>query len=119
MLITRKRLLRRTILRGAGAALGLPLLDGMVPPQMTIDPRLAAQEASRVADGRQPFAQVIRASVSSGEFPGAVAAVATRRLFRVEAYGFRDIGSQSPMETDTICRIGSMAKTVHTACALR
>ena len=31
MIITRKHLPRRTVLRGLGAALALPLLDGMVP----------------------------------------------------------------------------------------
>src|SRR5262249_39674627 len=31
MIITRKHLSRRTFLRGAGAAIGLPLLDAMVP----------------------------------------------------------------------------------------
>ncbi len=31
MIITKKRLDRRTFLRGAGAALSLPLLDSMIP----------------------------------------------------------------------------------------
>ena len=31
MIITRKHLSRRTFLKGAGAAIGLPLLDAMVP----------------------------------------------------------------------------------------
>ncbi|HIE92843.1 MAG TPA: hypothetical protein EYQ83_08250, partial [Acidobacteria bacterium] len=31
MIITRKALPRRTVLRGLGATLALPLLDGMVP----------------------------------------------------------------------------------------
>ena len=31
MFITKKHISRRTILRGAGAALALPLLDAMVP----------------------------------------------------------------------------------------
>ena len=31
MIITKKHLSRRTVLRGFGAALALPLLDGMVP----------------------------------------------------------------------------------------
>ena len=31
MVITKKSLPRRTVLRGLGAAIGLPLLDGMVP----------------------------------------------------------------------------------------
>jgi len=31
MYVTRKHLPRRTVLRGLGAALGLPLLDAMIP----------------------------------------------------------------------------------------
>ena len=31
MIITRRTLARRTVLRGLGASLALPLLDGMVP----------------------------------------------------------------------------------------
>ena len=31
MIVTRKALSRRTLLRGLGTALGLPLLDAMVP----------------------------------------------------------------------------------------
>ena len=31
MMITRKAIPRRTVLRGLGATLALPLLDGMVP----------------------------------------------------------------------------------------
>ena len=31
MIITKKALSRRTVLRGLGASLALPLLDGMVP----------------------------------------------------------------------------------------
>ncbi len=35
MFISRKSLSRRTLLRGAGAALALPLLDSMVPGKGT------------------------------------------------------------------------------------
>ena len=31
MFITKKHLTRRTVLQGVGAALGLPLLDAMIP----------------------------------------------------------------------------------------
>ena len=31
MIVTKKTVARRTVLRGLGAALALPLLDGMVP----------------------------------------------------------------------------------------
>lgn len=67
---------------------------------------------------RDAFAEEVEASVSAGEISGAVAAVMTDQLLRVEAYGRRDLASGAPMQTDTICRIGSMAKASHTAAAL-
>jgi Protein of unknown function (DUF1552) len=46
MFITKKRLSRRTVLRGAGAALALPLLDSMVPAQTPLA-RTAANPKTR------------------------------------------------------------------------
>jgi CubicO group peptidase (beta-lactamase class C family) len=66
----------------------------------------------------QQFAQAVRASVSAGEISGAVAAVGTRDLLRIEAFGLRQQASETPMELDTIFRIGSMAKAVFSAAAL-
>jgi hypothetical protein len=40
--LTRKHLSRRTILRGAGAAIALPLLDSMVPARAAVKPNLRA-----------------------------------------------------------------------------
>lgn len=65
------------------------------------------------------FADEIRAAVAAGELAGAVAAVSTPRRLRIEAYGFSNIAARTPVERDTIFRIGSMAKTFHTAAALR
>ena len=42
MFITKKRLSRRTLLRGAGAALALPLLDAMVPALTALSQTAAA-----------------------------------------------------------------------------
>jgi hypothetical protein len=42
MFITRKHLSRRTLLRGAGVAMGLPLLDSMVPAQTPLRKTAAA-----------------------------------------------------------------------------
>jgi len=47
MIITKKALPRRTFLRGAGAAMALPLLDAMVPA-LTAQPRTAAQAPRRL-----------------------------------------------------------------------
>lgn len=46
--ITRKHISRRTVLRGMGAALGLPLLDSMVPAQTPMH-RTAAAPKTRLA----------------------------------------------------------------------
>ena len=46
MIVTRKHLPRRTFLRGLGATIGLPLLDGMVPAVSAIS-RTAARPVSR------------------------------------------------------------------------
>ena len=48
MMITKKHLSRRTVLRGCGAALALPLLDGMVPA-LTALGRTAATGVKRMA----------------------------------------------------------------------
>src|SRR5947209_18089183 len=46
MFVTKKHLSRRTVLRGAGAALALPLLDSMVPAQTPLV-RTAANPKTR------------------------------------------------------------------------
>ena len=46
--ITKKHISRRTVLRGAGAALALPLLDSMVPAQTHVS-KTAASPLSRLA----------------------------------------------------------------------
>jgi hypothetical protein len=48
MLITRKHLSRRTVLRGLGVSLGLPLLDSMVPAQTPLH-KTAAVPRTRLA----------------------------------------------------------------------
>src|ERR1700760_874406 len=48
MFITRKHISRRMVLRGAGAALGLPLLDAMVPAQTPLR-KTAANAKTRFA----------------------------------------------------------------------
>src|SRR5919112_5846989 len=43
MIITKKHLSRRTFLRGAGVAVGLPLLDAMVPSMTALAQTVAAR----------------------------------------------------------------------------
>ena len=46
MFITKKHISRRTVLRGAGAALALPLLEAMVPAATALAQTAAAPEAA-------------------------------------------------------------------------
>ena len=46
MFITKKHISRRTLLRGAGVALALPLLDSMIPAQ-TLTSKTAANPKTR------------------------------------------------------------------------
>ncbi len=45
MFLTRKHLSRRTVLQGAGAAIGLPLLDAMIPAHTALAQTAAAPVA--------------------------------------------------------------------------
>ena len=47
--VTKKHLSRRTVLRGVGAALSLPLLDSMVPAQTPLRKTVAASSPTRLA----------------------------------------------------------------------
>ena len=53
MIISKKALPRRTFLRGVGATLALPLLDGMVPALSAMS-NTAAQPVSRLYVGYVP-----------------------------------------------------------------
>jgi len=48
MFITKKHISRRTVLRGVGASLALPLLDSMVPAQTPLS-KTAASPKTRLA----------------------------------------------------------------------
>jgi hypothetical protein len=53
MFITKKHITRRTMLQGAGVALGLPLLESMIPA-MTAQAQTAAAAPSRFFGGFVP-----------------------------------------------------------------
>ena len=46
MFITKKFISRRTVLRGAGASIALPLLDAMIPAATALAATAAAPEAA-------------------------------------------------------------------------
>ncbi|WP_114907858.1 serine hydrolase domain-containing protein [Ornithinimicrobium murale] len=59
--------------------------------------------------------------VETGFVPGAVVVLARRGQVHTEAVGtlaFAGVGSEVPMASDTICRLGSMSKPVVAACAM-
>src|SRR5947209_10000469 len=73
MFITKKHLSRRTVLRGAGAALALPLLDSMVPAQTPLA-KTAANPKTRftgifVPHGMAPGFWVPSKAGTGFEFP--------------------------------------------------
>ncbi len=56
MYITKKSLSRRTVLRGAGAAIALPLLDAMIPAATALA-ETAAKPAPRMASSTSRMAR--------------------------------------------------------------
>ena len=69
MIITKKTLPRRTVLRGLGTALALPLLDGMVPA-LTALGRTAARPRPRLGFVYVPHGAVMRNWTPPGEGAG-------------------------------------------------
>ena len=64
---------------------------------------------------------VLERHVDAGYVPGAVAVVARHGEVHIEATGylaFQGAGAGTPMAADTICRIGSMTKSVVAACVM-
>ena len=64
MFITRKHLSRRTFLRGAGVAVGLPLLDAMVP-SLTALAQTAAAPKPRLGFRRSVESEIVMVPVRS------------------------------------------------------
>ena len=63
--------------------------------------------------------QLLRDAVDQGEAPGYIALVARQgKVVRHEAYGLRDIESQLPFTTNTLCWIASITKPVTVAAAM-
>ena len=68
MIITKKHLPRRTMLRGLGAALALPLLDGMVPALSALG-RTAASPVRRFGAIYVPNGMEMRQWTPAGTAP--------------------------------------------------
>jgi hypothetical protein len=68
MFITKKHLTRRTVLRGAGAALALPLLDAMIPAHTALA-QTAANPAPHMGFIYFPHGAVMNKWTPSGEGP--------------------------------------------------
>jgi len=84
MIVTKKVLPRRTFLRGAGAALALPLLDAMVAP-------LTAMAAT--------------ASPQAGQMSRSISALRRAQRSPVACTGDRAVGASAPL---TRAQAGSM-----------
>ncbi|MEQ4302542.1 serine hydrolase domain-containing protein [Plantactinospora sp. B6F1] len=65
--------------------------------------------------------ELLERHVESGFVPGVLVVLARHGEVHIEATGtlaFEGAGSQTPMATDTICRLGSMTKPIVAACAM-
>ena len=61
----------------------------------------------------------INEAIANGEIPGAVALIAKDgKIFYHKAFGYADIASGKPMDTNTIFRIASMTKAVVSAAVM-
>lgn len=84
----------------------IALRDKDVEPGLITD-RLARIDAS------------IEAEVAAGKIPGAVALIAkSGEVVYHKSFGFADIDSQTPMQTDSIFRIASMTKAITSVAAM-
>jgi len=70
-------------------------------------------DAGVIADRLGRIDTAVEAAVAAGEIPGAVALIARDgKIVYHEAFGYADIASKRPMETDAIFRIASMTKAI-------
>jgi len=81
----------------------------------TTDPAMAGFIPERLAR----IDNAIKAEISAGKIPGAVAIIARNgTIVYHKSFGFADIGTQTPMQTGSIFRIASMTKAVTTVAAM-
>lgn len=74
---------------------------------------------SRGQDKLDGAFQMLRDAVEQGEIPGSIALVARAgHVLRHEACGLRNIESQLPFTTNTLCWIASITKPVTAAAAM-
>ncbi len=100
MFITRKHLSRRTVLRGVGAAIALPLLDAMIPARTALAATAAAPNPKlgfvyfphgAVMDRWKP-----EAAGQAFEFPQILKPLEPYRSYTTVVSGLRNKGAESP-----------------------
>ena len=99
----------------------LSLLDALAALAFSAAGAAFGAEPGAVArnDSLDPAFTLVREAVEKNDVPGAIALVARRgRLIRQEAFGLRDIESQLPFTTNTLCWIASITKPVTVAAAM-
>ncbi len=70
-------------------------------------------DAGVIGDRLDRIGTEVKAAIAAGEIPGAVALIARDgKIVYHEAFGYADIASKTPMETDAIFRIASMTKAI-------
>lgn len=76
-------------------------------------------EPGLITDRLARIDAAIAAEVDAGKIPGAVALIAKNgEVVYHKSFGFADINSQAPMQTDSIFRIASMTKAITSVAAM-
>jgi len=83
--------------------------------ESTADPAVAGFIPERLAR----IDNAIEAEIAAGKIPGAVAIIARNgTIVYHKSFGFADIDTQKPMQTDSIFRIASMTKAITTVAVM-
>lgn len=77
------------------------------------------EDAGISSDRLQRVHRQMQADVDAGRIPGAVLLIARKgKLATLDAVGFQDRKSRTPMRPDSICRIASMSKPITSVAAM-
>lgn len=88
------------------AAYATTVFGGSIPTATPEDVGLSSERLQRVS-------AVVKRHIDAGDVSGVVTLIARRgRIAHLEAQGFKDIESETPMATDSIFRLASMSKPI-------
>jgi len=100
------KFVRSAISIGLMLMIATPAFAHSTASENTVAPGLDPQRLKRIDTA-------INAEIAAGKIPGAVALVAHNgRIVYHKSFGFADLDSQTPMQTNSIFRIASMTKAI-------